>query len=111
MNPGELNKKVTIQRPVHGTADESTGAVPTTWEDVAGVWARIEPLSGREYFQAAQVQSEVTHRVTIWYRRDFSSSYRLRYVDRLVTRYLEILSVIDPAESHEGLILMCVERE
>ena len=35
------------------------------WQTVATVWASVEPLSGRELWQAQQVVSEVTHRVRL----------------------------------------------
>jgi SPP1 family predicted phage head-tail adaptor len=110
MNPGELNKKVTIERPVD-TPDAQTGAPVRTWEDVATVWAKIEPLAGREFWQAQQSQSAVTHQVEIWYRRDVTCRNRLRFVDRLATRYLDIAGMIDPGEEHVSLILQCVEYQ
>ena len=103
MEAGKLNKRVTIQAPV--TATDSSGAPNPTWVDIATVSAAIEPLRGREFFSAQQANNELSHRVTIRYRRGIKPSYRLMYG----IRYLEIESIIDPEERNRELQLMCKE--
>ena len=76
---GKLRHRVLIQRQVH-TQDPETGANITTWEEVATVWASIEPLSAREFIQSQATQSEITARITIRYRAGLDAS--MRFVHR-----------------------------
>lgn len=56
--------------------DPQTGDVTRAWEEVATVWAAIEPLSAREFIQSKAEQSEVVARITIRYRSDFEPTMR-----------------------------------
>jgi SPP1 family predicted phage head-tail adaptor len=47
------------------------------WEEVATVWAAIEPLSAREFIQSASMQSQITARITIRYRSGLNAAMRL----------------------------------
>jgi len=103
VNPGRLNKRVTLQRKKSTKVD---GKMVTSWEDVATVWAAFEPLRGREYFAAAAVNAEGTIRVRIRYRSGLMADMRIKYGDRI----LDIKSPpIDPDEKHVELHLMCAE--
>lgn len=95
--------RVTLQQ---RAADQDEAGQPVdTWKDVATVWGAVEPLRGREYFAAAQVQAEVTTRIRIRYCRGIRPDMRVLYDGRL----FNILSVIDPEERHRELQLMCRE--
>lgn len=71
-----LRHRVVIQKPVE-TQDSNTGAITTTWQDIATVWAAIEPLSVKEIIAAQAEDSKMTGRITIRYRSDIDHSYRL----------------------------------
>lgn len=110
MRAGRLRHRVAIQR---RTGAESGFGEPTdTWSTLATVSAGIEPISGREYFAAQQVQSEVTHRVTIRYFEGVNPKDRLLWTDPAtgVARYFDIRAVIDRDERHREFALMCVEH-
>jgi len=77
-----------------------------TWLLFALVWANVESLSGREIFQAQQVQSLVTHRVRMRFMPGVKSEMRIRWD----TRVFQIDSVINSAERNRELELLCVER-
>lgn len=72
---GELRHRVLIQEQV--TSRDSDGVEQTAWEDVATVWASVEPLSAREFIQSGQTQAAVTARITIRYRAGLLASMRL----------------------------------
>lgn len=95
--------RVTIQELV--TGQDEAGQPVDTWNDVATVWAAVEPLRGREYFAAAQVQAEVTTSIRIRYRKGIRPDMRVLYDGRLYN----INAVIDPQERHRELQLMCKE--
>jgi SPP1 family predicted phage head-tail adaptor len=75
MDPGKLNQRVTLQRRAAGA--DAMGQASGAWEDVATLWAQVLPLRGREFFAAAQVQQELSIKVTIRYRADVAPSMRL----------------------------------
>lgn len=87
-------------------------------EDVLGTptqltkrWARIEPLSGREFFIAMQAQSQTSHRINMrFYSGLTSRRHYLTVTTGGVTRTFEIESVIDLNDAHEEHELMCVEK-
>ena len=78
MRNGKLRHKMTLQEPVD-VQDTTTGEMVRTWQDVAKVWASLEPLSAREFVAAGAEQSEVSARVTIRYREGVTSKMRLVY--------------------------------
>lgn len=81
-------------------------AVPTTY---ATVWAEVKDLSGRELFQARQVNSEVTVNVRIRRRTDVTSRHQIAYVNGGRTRTLEIVAVLNPDNRKTEQNLLCVE--
>ncbi len=105
MDAGRLDKRVTLRSKV--VAQDAWGAPVETWSDVAIVWAAVEPLSGREFFAAAQVQAEQMQRITIRYRTGVTTAMRVAWAGRL----FDITAVIDWRERHEALQLMCRELQ
>ena len=103
MRSGRLRHRVTIQQPV--VAVNGYGERITTWSTVATVWGAVEPLRGREFFDAEQVQAEVSHRVVLRYRSGLATTMRLLHL----TRVLHIQAIIDVDERHRELQLMCRE--
>lgn len=100
---GAMRHRITFQKPIE-TPDGHKGHT-VQWQDVITVWASVEPLSGREYFYAHQVQAEVTHRVKTRYRTDITTKMRIKHRDRV----LEIESIIDLKERREVLEILCKE--
>lgn len=110
MRAGRLRHRVVIQR---RTGAANAFNEPTdTWSDLATVSAGVEPISGREYFAAQTVQSEVSHRVTIRYLAGITPKDRIVWTDTAtdVARYFDIRAVIDRDERHREMHLMCVEH-
>jgi len=105
MRYGQLTKRVTLQAP--SASADSYGATGSTWTDVADVWASIEPIQGREFFSAQQVNAEATHRIRIRYRAGVTAAMRLKYG----ARFFELTAPpINTGERDNELVLMCVER-
>ena len=109
MEAGPLRHRITIQR--RAESQGATGEVTWAWVDHATVWAAIEPLMGREYFAAAQVQQENNVRIRLRYRADLNTTMRVRHGDDIgspsVFTLYEILSISSPREEHRELLLMC----
>lgn len=85
MNPGELNKRITILKRVIST--DENGFEVEAWIDHRTVWAKIKNLNGREFFQAQQAQSKASKKVTIRYIQDLDSSINPRATIDYKVRY------------------------
>jgi len=76
---GKLTKRVTIQEYI---PNATNGRDDGYYQAVKEIWASIEPLSGRELFQAQQVQSQsdhtIRHRFVPWLKPE----HRYYYFDR-----------------------------
>lgn len=72
---GLLRHRIRIEQYV--SERDSDGILQEGWQEVATVWAAIEPLSVREFIQSGQVQGQVTARITIRYRDGLSHTMRL----------------------------------
>lgn len=101
---GSLRHRVEIHAPTN-TVDEIGNQIET-WAKVADAWASIEPISGREYWAAAQVQAETTHRVTMRADVAMHPSYEIVFG----ARRLAIEAVTDTEEKGVWLVLMCKEK-
>ena len=116
LRAGKLNKRVTLQRPRDADERDTHGQPVDDWPDVATVWAAVEPLSAGESQRAQQAGADLTHRVTIRYRADVLSNWRVKFDDprrpaETRTRYLAIVGPPrDPDERGEYLELLCQER-
>jgi len=103
MKAGSLRHRVIIQQ--LATGQDSAGAITETWSDFATVFAAVEPLSGREYWQAQQVAAETSIRVRVRYLAGIVPTMRVLYGSRI----LQILSIVDPEERHREIQFMCRE--
>lgn len=109
MRAGRLSRRVTIQERVE--SQNATGEVVWTWQDVCEVWAEIAAVSGREFFSAQQIQSNVTHTVLIRWRSGIVA--KMRVVENVTcseTVYYDIEAPLANARRTE-LRLMCVTRD
>lgn len=104
MKSGKLIHKIEIQEAID-VRDEFGSVSGQTWNLFCYAWASIEPLSGREYFAAAQTQSEVSHKITIRYRSGIKQYYRILWNDRI----FDILSILNTNEANVELVLYCSE--
>jgi SPP1 family predicted phage head-tail adaptor len=104
MHAGLLDKQITIQ--VRTQDQDAAGQPIETWATFAIVYAKIEPLVGRDYLAARQLIDEISHDITIRYRRGIKPKMRIFYLGR----YFEIVAPpIDPDERREWLYLKCKE--
>jgi len=102
---GDYDKPMTLQSP---TDTNTQGTVTQAWSAVAELWCSLEPLQGREYYDARMVQSQVTHIIRTWYRGDVSPTSKMRLV--FGDRTFHVESVIDVGESHLQFEFRVVEQ-
>jgi SPP1 family predicted phage head-tail adaptor len=98
INPGELRHRITFQLQDLDSEDED-------WKDIATTWANINPISGKEYYSAETINSDLTHKIRLRYRKGITPDMRVIYNDRI----FYIISVINEYEKNTMLQLMCRE--
>lgn len=104
MQIGNLRHRITLQTPTLN--QDSLGVVSETWSATATVYAQIEAISGREFFESARINAEVTHRVRIRHRPGIVPAMRVLEGARM----FDIRAVLDVDGRNRELTLMCVER-
>jgi SPP1 family predicted phage head-tail adaptor len=103
MKTTNLRNRITLQQKL--ITKDPEGIPMETWQDIVTIWAAVEPLRGREYFQAATVQSQNMIRFTTRYRKGITSEMRILYD----SKSYDIQSIIDVNGRHQQLELMAKE--
>ena len=86
IDPGKLRHRVRFEEYVDvlDTAGEPgrgpQGEFVKEWQEVATVWAAIEPLSAREFMQSAAMQAQITARIIIRYRDGLAADMRIVHI-------------------------------
>lgn len=85
MNPGELNKRITIQE--LRTVDNENGFEKEEWQKIITVWASKNNLSGKEPYMAKQYNEEKTVKFEIRYQKVLenleSTKHRIVHNDKI----------------------------
>lgn len=100
----QIDQRITIQR--QQFAQNPLGENVAGWVDVATVWARAEPIRGREYFAAvaAHPVQQTDVRFTLRYRTGITQSMRVLWAGFVH----QIESVIQVDGRHRTIELMTV---
>ncbi len=106
MRAGLLRHRVDLQAPTQTRGP--AGGVVETFATVQTVYASVEPIGGKEFFAAQQVQSDLSHRIRLRWRPDLTptTKWRVRYDGR----DFDIEQVIEMFERMREWHLMCKER-
>lgn len=99
---GKMSKRITIKQLT--TGQNEYGEPSTTWNTVKTVWASIEPLSGKAFWEAEAVQSEITHKI-ITRASGITPDMKIYYGARI----FDIDSVINENEQGAKYIIMAKE--
>jgi SPP1 family predicted phage head-tail adaptor len=100
----KLNKRLVIEAPRRGMPEG--GAAVVRWQQIAVIWAALQPKSGREVVTGDGQALLTTHDVWLRYRTDLTGAMRFR----LGTRVFEIQSIREPDESKRWLVCQTDER-
>ena len=103
INPGELRHRITIQK--LNNSQNEYGEISEFWEDILNIRAGIYPISGKEFFAAETVNSEITHKVKIRYVEGLTPNMRINFNNRIFS----IESIINFQEKNIELQLLCKE--
>jgi SPP1 family predicted phage head-tail adaptor len=88
----------------------STGEVTPQWEDLAEVWAGVEPISGRErYHSHKELPTEV---IRVFIRGGVLIKYELTPKDRIKfgIRVFDIEAIINEREHGDLVEIYCSEK-
>jgi SPP1 family predicted phage head-tail adaptor len=103
---GQLRQQIKIVD-LTNSQDSFGGVAIDSATPFATVWAKVDPLSGRELYAAQQKVSEVTHRITIRWMPGITAKQNVWFGDR----QFQIQAVENPEELNKILYLLCVERD
>lgn len=105
---GQLRHKVTLQAVTE--AENTFGeTIKTLVNLLPDVYARVEPLQGKELFAAQQVQAEITTRITIRYSVA-AGGLTPKHQVKFGSRQYDILVPINKDERNREIVLMCKEH-
>lgn len=104
MDIGSLRHRITIEEATETLT--SIGEVTQTWATFATVWAKVEPLNGREYWQSAQINSEITGKITIRYLEDITTKMRIKFGSRI----FNIEAILNSEEKNKEMTLLIKEQ-
>jgi SPP1 family predicted phage head-tail adaptor len=102
---GELRHRIEVLS-LKTSRHSTTGEVLECWKVERKLWARVTPLSGKEFIAAQAEASKVTARIRIRYRTDIDHTMRISHGDKVYN----IEAVLPDNESGlEWLTLMVSE--
>lgn len=95
---------VSIQRQT--MTQGATGQVTGAWVETAKWWASINPVSGREYFNASGERAEITHKIDGRFGPAVAPKDRIVFRDRV----FDVKSVINREERGRFIQIMAAEH-
>jgi len=106
ISAGKLRHRITMEQ-LTQSADSQTNEPVETWTPRETVWASIEPVSGNERYSSMQIQSDITHMVTIRAISGLTGQWRVRHEGR-------VFHIAEPPinvdERGKKMLLLCKER-
>jgi SPP1 family predicted phage head-tail adaptor len=107
INAGELRHLVIWERNFPASTDDSGGQELDNWQTLGTHFAKVEPLTGRELWNARQIKATSTMRITMRDVGDVIASDR--FLLDSTSRVLEIDWVSRPEEIESDLIINATE--
>lgn len=101
MEPGDLNRKVSIRQ--RGTTQDASGQPIETWTEIAAPWANIRHPRGAEAVRGEKDVSIVQASIRIRRRTDVTAAMRVYHGSTIY----EIKAVLPDEVSREHVDLVC----
>ena len=105
MRAGRRSKKVTIEQKTE-TGVDSVGDPEVTWAAFSTQWAEVLTQSGKEFLQAREQHSELTHILTTRFVSGVTPAMRINNGGA----YYNILAAFDPSKRRQELKIYCNEQ-
>jgi SPP1 family predicted phage head-tail adaptor len=99
-----MNRKMTLQSKANTT--DSQGGFTQVWSDVVVLWCNLKPVKAYEKFQAGQLQTPVTHKISTRYNSAVTNAHRLVHEGRI----FDIKEVINVGEESAFLDITAIEK-
>jgi SPP1 family predicted phage head-tail adaptor len=103
INPGRLNKRVTIYS--YMETETALGASKTVLKKAASVWAEVKPVRGSEFLEYYREANALQFKVTMRWRPGLTEKDVLVFQGR----QFEINSIINIMEAKTYLEVYCTE--
>ncbi|SMF48934.1 phage head-tail adaptor, putative, SPP1 family [Xaviernesmea oryzae] len=103
-DPGQMTARLDLEAPQ--AEPDGQGGATVTWQVVASLWARIEPVSFVVAEEAAAESGRISHRIWVRFREDIVAGQRFRKGARVFVVRL----VRDPDETGRYLVCQCEEE-
>lgn len=103
--PGKLNKRIEIKK--LDEVSDGGGGYKNELVLIKKVWSNIQPLYGRELYQARQTQADVSHKVTIRFTKEVNRSHIVSFNGK----NYDIQYLINVNEANRFLELHVLERQ
>lgn len=91
----------------YGKIPDGGGGYEEGLVPIQKLWANIRPVYGREKWQAQQAQAEISHKVTIRYRKNINRSQVLSFNGK----EHDIQYIINIGEKNKFLEIQVMERQ
>ena len=99
-----MNKRIEIQRTTQTTT--AIGEITDSWATLVTVWARIEPLTGRELFYAQQITAGADTKIYIRHYAGLTAKDRIKFGTRIYSIIAPPKNINEKGSYDE---LLCVE--
>ena len=103
-DPGQMTARLDLQNPV--VSPDGQGGAAVSFETVASLWARIEPVGPVTAEEASQRGFSLTHRVWIAHRTGLAAGMRFTKG----VRVFHIRAFLDPDETRRYTVCHCEEE-
>jgi SPP1 family predicted phage head-tail adaptor len=97
-DPGTLRHRLILEAPAE--SGDGGGGVVRSWQAVAAVWARLEPLGAATTTHADAPVNRATHRLVLRWRSDLTTGHRFVAGARIFA----ITGLADPDERRRFLL-------
>ena len=105
MRAGPRNAKVIIEQRTESSVD-SVGDPVESWATFSTQWAEIITQSGKEFLEAREQHSELSHILKMRYISGVTPKMRINNAGN----FYNILAVFDPSKRGRALKLYCTEQ-
>lgn len=100
---GSLNQRATVR--AQTLTPDGGGGYTESWDVVASVWARLDPVTGSDRMRADKLESRVRHKITLRRSNAFAAGQRVE----IGARVFAVRALLDDGPQSQFLTLLCEE--
>ena len=108
MSVGKINRRLFFQSQTR--TQDGGGSQAVTHSDSFSTFGHISPKTGAEKLFGDQLEENITHVITVRYRKDITHKMRIQYrPTSSITRTFNIKRVINQNDKSKYLEILCIE--